>query len=175
MSLVPIGRVRYAPAKEDILEVYNQPGGSLATVCAKFKLSRPTMARIFDEYNIIRKTASQITLENQQHKDNSNLSDDQKCLNDKQWLTEQLLIRTVPHIAKELNVSSTTVRRHAKEFGIECDGRRGDATTTKMLADRAWLLEQYVTNGSTLASIAEQLGSSAPTVLRWINIHGISR
>jgi transposase-like protein len=72
-------------------------------------------------------------------------------------------------IGRRVGVSSQTVSRLAREYGISLwKGRR-----PRTVIDRAWLYEQYVTRRRNLSDLGRETGTSATTTRRWASSFGI--
>jgi hypothetical protein len=72
-------------------------------------------------------------------------------------------------IGRRVGVSSQTVSRLAREYGISLQkGRR-----RRTAIDRAWLYEQYVTRQRNFRDLGSETGTSATTIKRWAYSFGI--
>lgn len=99
---------------------------------------------------------------------------------DKQYLKEKYVEEglTTYEIAEECGCVDATVLRWLKKYGIET--REGGADPEKMAADKRltdfeWLYEQYVDCFKSSVQIADEIGCSHHSVLRWLDKHGIEK
>jgi transposase-like protein len=72
-------------------------------------------------------------------------------------------------IGRRVGVSSHTVSRLAREYGISL--RKGRRPRT--VIDRAWLYEQYITRRRNFSDLGRETGMSATTMKRWAYSLGI--
>jgi len=72
-------------------------------------------------------------------------------------------------IGRRVGVSSHTVSRLAREYGISL--RKGRRPRT--VIDRAWLYEQYITRRRNFSHLGRETGMSATTMKRWAYSLGI--
>ncbi|MEU8737181.1 TniQ family protein [Streptomyces halstedii] len=85
------------------------------------------------------------------------------------YYTERLGLRQIADLA---GVSRNVTRRLAEQYGIEI--REPNATgPRKGYVDGAWLREQYLVHGRTLAELGREKGLSPTTMTRWAKLHGI--
>lgn len=78
--------------------------------------------------------------------------------------------KSLQAIATLAGLSSTTVGRLAREYGIP---RHAPCRPSRRMEDRDWLYARYVTDKQTLPEIAAQCGASATTVARWMTIRDV--
>jgi DNA-binding phage protein len=95
---------------------------------------------------------------------------------DREWLRRQTVEAEMSAVAVAavLGCPRHWVDQARTHWGIK--GRRGGSvgpSAAVRLTDRAWLWEQYVVRGRTLASIAAGVGVSAETVARRVRGHGM--
>ncbi|MET9989908.1 TniQ family protein [Streptomyces mutabilis] len=85
------------------------------------------------------------------------------------YYAERLSLRQIADLA---GVSRNVTRRLAEQYGIEV--REPNATgPRKGYVDGAWLHEQYLVRGRTLADLGREKGLSPTTMTRWAKLHGI--
>lgn len=85
------------------------------------------------------------------------------------YYAERLGLRQIADLA---GVSRNVTRRLAEQYGIEI--REPNATgPRKGYVDGAWLREQYLVHGRTLAELGREKGLSPTTMTRWAKLHGI--
>lgn len=75
-------------------------------------------------------------------------------------------------IGDKLGCGGETVLRWLKRHDIPVR-RSGGRTPWPKLKDGAFLREQYITEDRLTSEIADELGCTSDTVLRWLHIHGI--
>lgn len=103
---------------------------------------------------------------------------------DRDWLCKAYLEQglSMNQIAKNLEISLTTVTERVKEHGIK---KRTQAEATSLaqlksndvfekLKDKAWLISQYEDCLLSISQIASDLGVASSVVLRHMRTHGIS-
>jgi 5-methylcytosine-specific restriction endonuclease McrA len=78
---------------------------------------------------------------------------------------------TVREIAAIVGASPKTVNRRLAASGV--DMRPPGPEHHKVLRDREWLHEQYVTQDKTAERIAQEIGASARVVSSWVRQHNI--
>lgn len=77
---------------------------------------------------------------------------------------------TLRQIANRIGVSRQVIRRLLTEYEIPTIPATERA---KIIIDRDWLYQQYVTNSRALPDIARELGMSTANLARWANKHEI--
>jgi hypothetical protein len=96
-------------------------------------------------------------------------------LKDKEWLNIKYQTCSMNDIAKELNVTPTTVMRYFKKHNI----KRRTNTETKLfdvislIEDKDWLFEQYIILGKTAQQISQELNISDCTIGKYLRKHEI--
>jgi len=100
-------------------------------------------------------------------------------LQDESWLRTQYCARgrSMSDIADEVGVTRTTVGNWIERHGIPSRGRGRTSIIESYptLTDEAWLREQYVVNGLTLAEVGDKLGVSQSVVRKALIQHDIPR
>ena len=150
-----------------------KPGISIMSLTTVFGMNHANLRKLFKEYDIPKKSPAQVTIENSSSKPKTKLPASVYAqLADKDWLLEQLdKKQTIPGIAATLGCSVTPVISALRKFNIETDGRRPNNDTNRLLQDYTWMHENYVVANKSMATIAEEIGSSQATVHRWIHFH----
>lgn len=74
-------------------------------------------------------------------------------------------------IAVRLGVPSRTISRYLRRFGVPL--RNAGKPTISVLADRQWLMEEYVGKRRSTPQIALEAGCSPGIVSLWLRRHGI--
>lgn len=159
-------RVRRKLTREEFIHFYCQQRLGLKTIARRFGVSRNVLVRLARDYGIALEGVGRKT----------------KIPVDRDWLYEQYVDRrrTVPHLAKELGVSSTTIYGWARRYGIAMrpPGRHGGVQYVQTqfpqdTVDGAWLYEQYVNQRRSFSDLARELGVSTGTVYSWARKHRI--
>jgi len=100
-------------------------------------------------------------------------------LANKEWLRDQYRNqkKSPPEIADEIDVHAATVRSWIERHGIKKHSlsKRYTDGNVEPLKDPEWLHEQYNQNKKSSNEIAEELGLSGGSVLKWLEKHGIER
>jgi predicted transcriptional regulator len=80
--------------------------------------------------------------------------------------------RTMAEIGADLGVSATTVRKYLDRFGIAARPKNSQPLLERVLS-REFLEREYVEGGRTARAVAEEVGVSEQTVLRYLHRHGL--
>lgn len=106
-----------------------------------------------------------------------NVSSVEQFLQDKTWLHTQHIInrRSPTHIGKELGVSGGTVRRRLKSHNINLINIKINTEARTKLSNYQWLYNEYITNRTSIQSIAESLNVSDSTVVFNLDTHNIQK
>ena len=159
-------RVRPLLSRTEFLQLYDEEQLALHQIASKFGISRHALTDLAREYGITLRPpgrpAGQV---------------------DADWLYEQYVVqlRTLPDIAREVGVSTVTVNGWAHQYDIPLRPRGAGSHREnldkngppKQVINRAWLYEQYVTHGRTIAELAYQAGVSEAVMQRWVHLQNI--
>lgn len=93
------------------------------------------------------------------------------------WLRHQYveLGKSTSEIAEEVSVTAETVRSYLNEHGVEMRSPSDYHGTSDGYKDADTLREMYVEQGMSTTAIADHFGVTFPTVLRYMEKHGIER
>lgn len=102
-----------------------------------------------------------------------------KYLEDYDWMYNKYVVDKVgvEHIADELNVSVTSVCGCLDEHGISrrigIEANLKNPNNIKLLSDKDWLYNEYITKKLSTRKIAENIGADRGTVLKYVHELGI--
>lgn len=91
------------------------------------------------------------------------------------WLREQYVenSRSTPDIAKECDVTATTVQHWLERYGIDRRDQQEAHKPDKPYTDTDWLREEYVEKRRSMKDIGEECDVSAAVILKWLRRHDI--
>lgn len=127
-------------------------------IAKECKVDTVTIFRQLKDFNLLKLREAVVKLKEPQTYQN------------KEWLTNEYVInkRKTIDIAKECNVSASTIRNWLLCFSIKIRGSRMGIWT-----DKKWLEHQYLDLKKTSIQLAEDSGTTRQTICLWLKIHNI--
>jgi transposase len=160
------------PSKEELSNLYYQPGQSLYKVADVYHVSAPTVKKWLKNYNLELKDSKKVRQEANMliYKENKLKEDKLKLFSNYDWLYDQRMVqhKSYETIGKEFGVCEHTVKKWVQKHNIPIDMLH-DAKI--LLENKEYLVEEYKTK--TQQMIADELGVSNSTVCLFFKKHGI--
>jgi transposase-like protein len=121
-------------------------------------------------------TLSEFGVTDTDSKATENDSTDDKLYRDKEWLNKQYheCGKKIAEIAEDIDVHNSTIRRWMDKYDIErrYEDPKGNVVPLK---NHDWIKKQYCESRRSVNDIADELGTTVDTVIKWMDKHGIER
>lgn len=157
-------------SKDELERLYFKEDLSALHISKILGVSNVTVSNWLRKYNIEPKTVSATTIKNNKKRNKFPI------LNDKEWLYDQRVNKQLSYdaIAELVGCSVIPVKRAIKKYKIPLIRyNESNALTNSFLRNKNWLKEQHIDNKRTLLDIAEEIGSTVPTLSRFLSYHNI--
>lgn len=165
------------PSKEELSNLYQQQGQSMAKLAEHYHVSSPTVKKWlinhgveFKGYQQVRKEANAII-----YKENKISGECLSLLSDYDWLYDQRITqhKSYATIGKEIGVSEPTVKKWVQKHNIPVSKFNESENKFKILLENKEYLEGEYAKNKTHQMIADEIGVHKSTVSVWFKKHGI--
>ena len=166
------------PPKEDLENLYNQPGQSMAKLGLHYNVSSPTVRKWLKYYGVELKDFKQVRQEaNVLLYQEVKIADEPLALlNDYDWLYDQRIVQRKAYetIGKEIGVSEPTVKKWVKKHNIPMVRLNESEHSVKLLLENKEFLETEYAKNKSQKDIADEIGVDKSTVSVFFKKHGIT-
>jgi predicted transcriptional regulator len=140
---------------DDLVRRYVEEGQTIAQIASALGASPTTITKRLDAAGVERRHSAPVTIT-------------------REHLEREYLHRgrTMAEIGNDLGVSATTVRKYLDRYGIAARPKNSQPLLERVLS-REFLQREYVDGGRTAREVAQEVGVSEQTVLRYLHRHGL--
>ena len=149
------------PPKEDIISIYDEPGGSISKVARHFNTTNPTVRKWMEHHNIYRKS----------HKETS-ASVNQMTIEDECIYIDELRLyleksKSLTQTKKKFKITSSQLKHWIEKYNLEVSENK---FCRKPIPPKEEL-EKLINSGITYKDMLKKLDVSYHTLIKWLGFH----